>query len=44
MRVVKIKGIPRVMSDKKWSLDIQWMAMLMVIPKTTLVHSGQTLV
>ena len=34
----------RVMQGKKRGLDMQQMAMMMVVPKTTLAHNRQTLV
>ena len=39
MRAVKTDGVPRVVKGKKRSLDIQWTAMPMVVPKTPLAHS-----
>ena len=44
LRTVKTDDMLKVVQGKKRSLDIQQMATLMVVPKTTLAHSGQILV
>ena len=42
LRAVKTNGMPRFVPIKKRGLYMQWTAMPLVVPKTTLAHSGQT--
>ena len=44
LRALKTDNMLRVVPGKKVGLDMQQIDMSMVVPKTTLAHSGQTLV